>query len=501
MTAWAFATARHNDARLFNMIADHLLLGLHSANCQELANTAWSFATAGVHQETLFEMLAQASIPRLYAFKPQELSSMLWSFAAIGNQADDLYVAASRVAMGMELQSQQLANILWAITKMRARHPLTQEVVLNLLPRCTRLLETFKPQELASVALAAGKSFGKTDQEPMMTVHGAIQNYFQRTLPLAMPNLCQYSAQSLANLTSSLLSLQLGMDSDFFEYVGLEIVSRPERGFEHSALLLLLKTLPQVPSSSNVRNALAFLFNEAASRADKLPVREFHILSRICAKLRGDEEPSGSGAATWESRQELQVWCRALARSGGKPQLPKQPSGYEAADTATARVWLDHADNEHENAIDADEDPGNNAEKWSSTLVVAASSQAASAWDAEANQQFREVLETTGALREEIRLKEEEQARERGDSLDSQPPTEEPQAPLFVVSVKNTFLELEESAEQGSGDEEPELNLPPALECIPDSVSPKKLAAYRTQYARFRVGNAIGAKGELDTVS
>jgi len=96
----------------------------------------------------------------------------------------------------------------------------------------------------------------------------------------------------------------------------------------------------------------------------------------------------------------------------------------------------------------------------------------------------------------------EQAARERGDTVESPTsPAEEPHAFEFVVSVKNTFLELEKPKAAGDEDPEQELHLLPALDCIPDSVSADKLAAYRMQYARFRVGNANGAKGELDTVS
>jgi hypothetical protein len=485
MTAWAFATARHNDARLFRMIAERLMLGLDSANCQELANTAWSFATAGVHQEALFQRLAQEAIPRLYDFKPQELSSTLWSFAAIGNQSDDLYVAAGRAAMVMELQAQQLANILWAITKMRPRHSMTQEVVLSLLPRCTHLLHTFKPQELASVALAAGKAFGKTDQEPLMQVPIQVTHFFQHALPLAEPTLRDYSAQSLANLTNSLVSLQLGGESDIFERVGYEILSRSESSFENSALLLLLKTLPQVRSTSSVRRAISALFTESSRRVEKLPVREFHILSRICAKLCGEEEPSIGGSATWENREELRLWCQRIASSGGA-------SSMQASKPEVVKGGLFCGG--EDGSLDGDEESGASPDKWGTTLVVAATSQGASAWETEAHEQFQQALETSAALREE-------QARERGNTIEvTTAPSEEAQASQFVVSVKNTFLELEEPKEPEDGELE-EVPLPPALACIPDSVSAEKLAAYRQQYARFRVGNAIGAKGELDTVS
>jgi hypothetical protein len=503
MTSWAFATARLHDSRLFRAIADQLLLELHSANCQELANTAWSFSTAGVHQEHLFEMLAKESVPRFHEFKPQELSSILWSFAAIGSQHDDFYLAAGYAALGMQLQAQQLANILWALTKMRPRHSSTQEVLLQLLPRCTSLIHTFKPQELASVALAAGKSFGNVDSEHPQQLPVQVINFFHAALPLAVPTLREYSGQSLANLTSSLLAVQLGADSGLFDEVSCEILRRTE-SFENSALLLLVKSLPQAPRSTAVHSAICFLFNEAARRVERMPAREVQVLHRICGKLRGIDDVSSS---TLPSREELRFCCLSLASTGAfVPSSTLSDNVEEAQVNADAAATVDEAgDVFAEENIDGDlgETAG---DKWAAgiTIEVAANTGQTSAWDEEATEQLRHAAETAGARREEL-------ARERGSTdghvdgpawvADASSGEQASQMPHYVVSVKNTFLDLEPDADADAADE-PAIPLPPALPFLPDSVSAEKLAAYRTSYARFRVGNAIGAKGELDkTVS
>jgi hypothetical protein len=496
MTAWAFATARLHDPRLFHAIAERLMPSLHEANCQELANTAWSFSTAGVHQDTLFEMLAQASLPRLLEFKPQELSSILWSFASIGCVHDDFYVAAAHASLRMKLQAQQLANILWALTKMRPRHTNTRDVVVRLLPRCTQLIETFKPQELASVALAAGKSFGKVDQEYLEQPPKQVIAFFQAALPLAEPRLREYSGQSLANLTNSVLSLQLGADSGLFDAVSCEILRRTE-SFENSALLLLVKSLPQAPiRSAAVHSATCLLFNEAARRVERLTPREVQVLHRICIKLQGLEDSSASA-----SKEELRLICLNLASTGASGGFfPCVTTDY----SHIGEVNDAHGDRRDSEEIDED---GNDLleDKWATgpmTLAVAPDQQTASAWDAEATQQLREAMETSMAKREE---QEDLDVPTwlHSDASASGSTTQAKELPHYVLSVKNTFLDIEEeNAEEVTAEEDlSAIDLPPALDFIPDSVSAEKLQAYRANYARFRVGNAIGAKGELDTVS
>merc|ERR1719247_2387135 len=128
------------------------------------------------------------------------------------------------------------------------------------------------------------------------------------------------------------------------------------------------------------------------------------------------------------------------------------------------------------------------------TLAVAPDQQTASAWDVEATQKLREVMETSVAKREQMPDVPAWVPSEASSSGGAQAP----QLPHFLLSVKNTFLDIEEEKEENenAGGEELAFDLPPALPFLPDSVSAEKLAAYRENYARFRVGHATGAKGE-----
>jgi len=116
-------------------------------------------------------------------------------------------------------------------------------------------------------------------------------------------------------------------------------------------------------------------------------------------------------------------------------------------------------------------------------LTVANTGRPARAWDEKAMQQMREGME--------------EAARERGLSGVDGPIDSQGNQSHFVFSIKNTFLD--DCSDTDSVSEIPHMPLPPALPFIPASISAEKLHEYRSNYARFRVGNAIGAKGEVHT--
>lgn len=487
MTSWSFATAKQQDNRMFHAIAMKLLPSLHEANSQEMANAAWAFSTAGVFEEDLFELLAHVAIPRMLEFKPQELSSILWSFASIGYCNDDFFEAAGRAAMQLQLQAQQLANILWALAKMRPRHDSTRQVLLQLLPQCTMLIRTFKTQELASVALAASRCFGSLpgsegNTDLMQPAPIQVQGFFHAALPMTLPKLQEHSGQSLANIASSFLAVQVsGIDtSGLFAGVSYEVMRRAE-SLENSALLLLLKTLPHVPQSAPVDDAVRRLLRDAARRVDSLSSREVQAISRVCGRLNGRNKDADNAqqTASKESREELQTYLLTLASMWCSFHQTQQPEAAQAATLGEA----------------TEENPNDALDRWAPafTLTCANTGRPASAWDEKAMQDLREAMEDTAAKREEM-------VGHMSPSADQA--AQQQQKTEFVFCVKNTFLDVEDSSDgEGSESEIMQMPLPPALSFIPDSVSAEKLHAYRANYARFRVGNAIGAKGEVVTVS
>lgn len=503
MTAWAFATAKRTDSRLFYAIAMQLTPSLHLANCQELANTAWSFSTAGVHDQFLFDGLASVALPRLREFKPQELSSILWSFASIGHMHDEFYDNAGKAALEMQLQAQQLANILWSLAKMKPLHESTQGVVLVLLPRCAQLLDTFKSQELASVALAAGKVFGnspegeETDRPMPIQVVG----FFRAIRPIAVANLREFSGQSLANIASSFLAVRAGDLLDFFLSVSHEI-GNPSRveSLENSALLLLLKTLPHAPQSEPLNNAIAALFDEAARRIATLPARELHVLARMCPRLLSGKNAAlldmiarlstRASSAPCDNREDLRELCLMAAACYRRGDILHQDAGGDVDDDR------DQTKDTKNSSGETSEIPSKVFNRWAApvTFTIASSGRPPSNWDAHAIEKLRQDMGLFAARREES-APEPVAAKVPTTSSRSQSPNREM---VVSVSIKNTFLDIDEG--RVSDPKDIDTPLEPALDCIPDCVSAEKLQAHRMNYRRFRTGDGIGAKGEWDAV-
>lgn len=453
MTVWAFGTARFRDSALFLRLAESMLPTVHTANCQELANTAWAFSTAGVRHDQLMQLLASKALVQMGDFKQQELSSLLWSFAAGGFYHEEFFVSAARAVQFQELQPQQMANILWAFSRLRPRHSALQAAVLALLPRCTWMLESFKPQELASVALAAAKCFGRRPGQEVAQVPlpPEVATFFLAAVPLVTTRIRSFSGQSLANLVWSLLSVQSDTDTELVAKLGREADSKAAE-LEVPALLLLLRSLPLARNAACDASVRALLL-EAARRLSTFSRRDLQVLSRICAGLHGLQHLADEA----QPLDELRRSCHALSRAEG-----------------WAAPVLSEADYQDDSLFDDSPDAEGRGEASGQRANSASRSEAsahASSHDGqgELGRKHRRTNSGSAVLRDPV-----------------------------PYSIKNTFLHVEDQVEPESEDEDdPSRNLPPSLGIIPDSVSPRKLASYRADYQRFRAGKATGAKGEM----
>lgn len=536
MTAWAFATARHHEPRVFHSIAMQMMPNISTANCQELANTAWSFSVAGINNDQFFQALAREAIPRLPEFKPLELSSILWSFASIGFLDEDFFDRAALAAQNLRLEAQQLANILWALSRMRPRHATTLNALLALLPSCTLLIMTFKPQELQQVALAAAKCFGhrageqddEVAQVGRLLMPVQVTRFFLAALPVVMSRLYDYSGQSLANMANSFLAVQMGQGTGLFPALAREVLSRVPT-LENSALLLLLRSLPEAPESPQVQNALAALFVEAAGRLDHMQAREQQILARTCARLLNVSQSKSP------SKEELRERCFLLANSPWRVEASSSidrassvvlglSRSRQAGDPKTLRLvdrlegFRDTESFKGDPSMPisvappegmAEGDSAPSGDQWAGPLTVQTTlrhdARPSSAWDAKATEELRQSAETAAFRRETEARKMSEPSDGAAGTLHD-PPSPEKATNRWVCSVKNTFLDAVPDNETEMDDYN-KIPLPPALDFLPQGLMPpevsdEKLEQYRLSYQRFRAGDAIGAKGEVsDSVS
>ncbi|CAE7373425.1 unnamed protein product [Symbiodinium sp. CCMP2456] len=283
-TAWAFATSRQRHARLFRSMAAAMLPAAAGANCQEMANTAWAFGTADFHDDALFNELAEQALHRLEEFKPQEISNMLWGFATNSFFHEAFYARAAVVAQRMELQSQHLANILWAFARVRPKHALTQQTVLSLLPLCTKQLQSFKPQEVSSTLLASAKAVGNSDElapapATLESFSPEVLDFFHACLPWVVARMREFSEQSLANSVSAYAMVPVQGSDTLVECAGKEVLGRLQE-LDVNALVHLLKGFMMVPTN-NPMQVIKVLAEGIAAQLDRVRTQEMQSLGRL----------------------------------------------------------------------------------------------------------------------------------------------------------------------------------------------------------------------------
>ena len=156
-TAWAFATAGHSDAKLFEALARVVEQRLGDFIMQGLANTSWAFAKAGHLDAQLYKAMAKMVQARLDDCNAQDLASIAWAFAKAGQFDAQLFGALARSAERNldRFNAQGLANIVWAFAK--AGH-LDAQLFASFARSIERRLDNFNAQDLANTAWAFAKA-------------------------------------------------------------------------------------------------------------------------------------------------------------------------------------------------------------------------------------------------------------------------------------------------------------------------------------------------------
>jgi hypothetical protein len=240
--------------------------------------------------------------------------------------------------------------------------------------------------------------------------------FLAAVLPCAVPNLHQFSEQSLANIVFAFSSVCTGEDySLLFASVAKEILSRVNnRHLDASVVMRLIKALSGAPRDA-CGAALGALFGLVSRHVDTLQQQDLQILARICANhldlRRGHDN---------FSRKEVRGFCQQLSDlSSASTIAPCYTRVSSSASTQATSI-----------AVEA--------------LAYAASAPAA------------EGVGGEGRLVYEVE-DQEEVASERSSGEDGcRRPASEIQ---WICSVKNSFIHVEcnsiagESTDAGDGDE------------------------------------------------
>lgn len=331
----AFATIGKSSPILFQTVAGQMLKIIRTANRLELAKTAWAFGAANIHNDKLFGVVAKHAIPQLQSFQQQELSNLLWGFASNSVFHQELFAKASLCAQRMDLNAQQLANILWALTRLRPQWSIASKTMRALMPRCCEQLQAFKPQEFATIAIAAAKVFGHVGEdlgqldEPLPPEAAC---FFSSALPIMLPQLHQFSDQSLANVATAYTAVRAAGVMVVLANAGQLALTRLHR-LDPPLLLQFIRTFSTdftgFQASTEQKLACKGLakafFSEAGSRLERFGLEEQRSLAQLCSRSQVVHSDFDV--------EDLQRKC--LAISGNLP--PNTIKGYEEKKVHKAR--------------------------------------------------------------------------------------------------------------------------------------------------------------------
>jgi hypothetical protein len=330
MVVWAFATAKQSNASLFAQVAEQIANG-PTPTCQEMATTIWAYGTQNIMNRTLFESLAQKGAQKLTDFKAQEISNMLWGFASAGFFHEPFYQRAATVALSKDLSSQHVANILWAFTRVRPRHPLTQWVVSNYMPLCRQHLRNFKPQEVSSVALSIAKAFVDPHCEMATPIPSVVLDFFG-IVSKGRYKLADFSTQSLTNMASAFAMVQLIHDA-FLVKLGQEAVRRAYLLEPVDLFRIFQVFLSAQTASTKCAKIASSLVPPLANKLNCLRPYQIKALSHRCADVLRDAQ-----------RQDLLEQCSQIGCDSVRDMLrqcsdTEFPDGLKDKDVCFAQTY------------------------------------------------------------------------------------------------------------------------------------------------------------------
>ncbi|CAK0860576.1 unnamed protein product [Prorocentrum cordatum] len=232
----------------------------------------------------------------------------------------------------MELNSQHLANILWAVARVRPKHTVTRAAAIRLLPRCTALLEQFKPQEASSVLLAASKIFGRSHPggseegaaPPPAGQPGEHVQHPQEVLMFcecverwASPRVRTFSDQSLTNILVALGTLGLSGRRALTPAVEQEVLERAPH-LPAGRFIVLFRGLLSNPAVEPT-----VLQRAAGMMAEKFPLlpQDRWSLARVFSARRSTANMTEEQLLNWclTMSTDLQVAVQQSACCGGGP--------------------------------------------------------------------------------------------------------------------------------------------------------------------------------------
>mmetsp|Transcript_10511 Transcript_10511/g.12044 ORF Transcript_10511/g.12044 Transcript_10511/m.12044 type:complete len:810 (+) Transcript_10511:54-2483(+) len=174
---WAYAKVGYSSTssakKLFDVASELIILQSGQfRNSQTIANTMWAYAKIiGDHSSSLssyhprvFDVLSKAAIKQIHTFNSQALANIVWACTKVGHNSPELFDAVSREAAKKinGFSSQSLANMIWAYAKVIPIEGHSANLKKQLFDAAAQSaiqrIDTFKPQELSNMLWSYVKS-------------------------------------------------------------------------------------------------------------------------------------------------------------------------------------------------------------------------------------------------------------------------------------------------------------------------------------------------------
>ncbi len=152
-TAWAFATLKVSNTKLFDALSHRAQQIITEFIPQNVSNTAWAFATLNISNTKLFDALSQRAQQIISEFTPQNVSNTACAFATLKISSPELFDALSkRVQQTIsEFNPQGIANTAWAFATLNISDTKLFEALSH---RAQQIITQFKPLDVANTAWA-----------------------------------------------------------------------------------------------------------------------------------------------------------------------------------------------------------------------------------------------------------------------------------------------------------------------------------------------------------
>jgi len=234
---------------------------------------------------------------------------MLWGFSTNGFYHEGFFMRAVAVAQTKDLQTQHLANILWAFGRVCPNIALRQRAMLSLLPSCNQQVQSFKAEELGSAALSLAKTFGGNSADGKLP--GVAIEFLAHVVRLAPACVSSFSLQSLINVVNAFAMISMRDEDHIYVAFGQEALQRMQAMSSQELLRTFQAFLAAATRRSNTSAAACSGLMAAglAWRVDSLKKHEAQCLSRLCCEFFGIEHDQNL------SRKELHDYCLCLAAS------------------------------------------------------------------------------------------------------------------------------------------------------------------------------------------